>query len=103
MASSLFFVLKVDHNLISPQYLALYMNTNKFQNKLRLISAGSSIPSIPKKELLQLDIVFPALKEQKRIIKLNTLLEKDINIEKDILFHKKNLRKGLIEQLINYV
>ena len=97
VASSLFYVLKVDTDQILSQYLALCMNAPKFQHQLKLIGLGSNIPSIPKKELLRLTIDLPPLAVQQKTIELHQLMLKQMELEKKIMEKRKKMNQGLID------
>jgi len=98
--SSLFYIIRTDPNEILGEYLMLFLNTDKIQNKLKIIGAGTSIISIPKKELQQIEIVIPPIKKQKEIVELANLLDKDMELTSQLLNKKHELRKGLINKLI---
>lgn len=98
--SSLFYIIKTNPEEISGAYLAYYLNSDSVLHKLKLIGAGSSIISIPKRELTQVEVFIPSIDEQQRIISLAKLFEKDIALSKEILEKKKELKRGLINQMI---
>jgi len=98
--SSLFYTLKLDSNLILGEYLAYYLNSEKIQSKLKNIGAGATITSIPKRELEQIKIFIPSLKEQAKIVELARLLDKNIDLSKNIIEKKKILKRGLINKMI---
>lgn len=101
IASSVFYVIKVDTNLVLARYLALYLNLPRVQHTLKNIGLGVSTPSIPKKELQRLTIDLPSLKEQQRIINVIEVIDQQIEIENQILVEKKKLKTGLINYLIS--
>jgi restriction endonuclease S subunit len=98
--SSLFYILRANVEYILAEYLAYYLNSEKMQFELKSIGAGATITSIPKKELENLSLVIPSIDEQKRIIKLGNLLDKDVELTAKLLENKKNLKRGLINKLI---
>ena len=98
--SSVFFVIRVVDEQIVPAYLALYLNSERVQNQLRLISAGGTIPSIPKKELQQLTISVPNLEQQHEIIAMAELLVENLSLTEKLLEHKKTLQKTILNRMI---
>lgn len=100
VASSLFYVIKVDVTIVLPEYFTLLMNTSRIIHQLELISGGATVPSIPKKELLELEITIPSLTEQKKVIKATRLLDENIKLTTQLLENKKNLKQGVINKLI---
>lgn len=98
--SSLFYILKLKTDRILPAYLAHYLNSTRGQFELKQISAGGTLPSIPKKELKQIQIPIPALEEQQRVVQLAGILDKDIQLLEQLLDKKKTLKKGLLNLLL---
>lgn len=100
--SSIFYIIKIkDSNIVKGEYLADAINTEKINFKLKSIGAGTSIPSIQKNELAQLEFNIPSLEEQDKIIKLARLLDKDIELYSQILEKKKALKKSILNIVIN--
>lgn len=67
VASSVFYIMKVDEAKVLSDYLVCILNQPKSLAYFYGASAGSSIPSIRKKELLDFQIPLPSLEEQKKI------------------------------------
>jgi restriction endonuclease S subunit len=99
--SSIFYMIQTNPDEIIGDYLAYYLNSGNINQKLKLIGAGSQITSIPKKELEQLDIIIPPIEQQKKIVAMAKLLEKNIDLHKEIIEKKKSLKNGLISKMIN--
>lgn len=99
--SSLFYIIRTNSSEVLGAYLAHYLNTEKSQYKLKLIGAGATITSIPKKELAQLNIVLPSIDEQRKIVDFIDLLDEDLKLTQDLLNKRTALKKGLINRLIN--
>ncbi len=98
--SSLFYLLRPKTDVFLGQFLAYYLNTARMQHELKQIGAGGTMLSIPKKELMQLKINIPSLKEQHRIVKIANLVDQDIALAMQLLEKKKALKKGLINHLV---
>lgn len=94
VASSVFFVIKVHETKVLPDYLVCILNQPKSLAYFYGASAGSSIPSIRKKELLDFEIPIPPLNEQENIVSYyqNHLeqqkLISEIKSKNQILFHQ---------------
>lgn len=101
LPSSLFYIIKTNPNEILGEYLALYLNSAKTQYQLKFLGGGSSILSIRKKELMQLEITVPSLEEQKRLIEFSQLMNQEIAITEEILNQKKMRKNALINEIIN--
>jgi restriction endonuclease S subunit len=102
VASSLFFVIRVDPAVILPEYLVWFLNTTVTQSIIHTMARGSYIPSVSKKFLKDLKVSIPPINIQKKIIELLQIWrhEKEIMLqlleEKAKLYeqHCLNLAKG---------
>lgn len=100
IASSIFYIIKVKADLILADYLVCILNHPKSMSYFNGVSAGSSIPSIRKKELLDFEIPLPSKVEQEKIINIYKLHKKQQKIVTE-LKHKNQVRFNLvINQLI---
>lgn len=100
--SSLFYIIKInDSNKVAGEYLANYLNSEKVNYALKALSGGTSMPSIQKKELGQLNIYTPSIEKQKQIIEMSKLLNKDVELASKLLEKKKALKTGLLNIIIN--
>lgn len=100
IASSIFYVIRVNKTLAVPQYISTLFNSDKYQNQFQSMGAGSSIPSIRKGELESLIVDIPSLEVQNKIASLNNLHNSEISITNQIIQQKKVLFQGVINQLI---
>ena len=65
-----------------------------------LIGAGATITSIPKKELEEITVVIPSIKEQQRMVDFIDLLDEDLRLTQDLLKKRTALKKGLINRMM---
>src|SRR5690606_13860018 len=80
IASSIFFVIKVDRSRVIPEFLTTFFNMHQTQTYFQTLGAGSSIPSIRKSELEALTVELPPMELQKKAIGIKQLHYKDIEI-----------------------
>lgn len=99
--SSLFYIIRTNPSKVLGTYLAQYLNSEKVQYKLKLIGAGATITSIPKKELEQITITLPSLQKQRDFVEFIKLLDKDLKLTQDLLKKRTALKKGLINRMLN--
>ncbi|QDO95285.1 restriction endonuclease subunit S [Formosa sediminum] len=99
--SSLFYIIRTQSSVVLGEYLAQYLNTEKIQYNLKLIGAGGTITSIPKKELEEIKVHIPALKEQKKIVDFIELLDEDLRLTQELLEKRTALKKGLINKIMS--
>ena len=101
IASSIFFVLRVDKTKINPGYLVSVLNLPKNLLHFQQSASGSSIPSIRKSELADFTFNLITLEEQQRVVALQELYLKDIEITNNIISEKQKLFQTTISKIIN--
>ena len=97
VASSIFYIIKVDSTVVLPDYVTCILNHSKSISYFNQVSAGSSIPSIRKKELLDFEIFVPSMQMQKKIVDMYKIHKKEI----EILEQLKEKKQVLFNQIIN--
>lgn len=99
IASSVFFVVRLEGKEVEPEYLQWYLNTVKMQKELTNRTKGTHILSLSKKALSEVEVEVPPVGTQRQIIALTNLhqREKAISQElielKDIYIEKRILDK----------
>lgn len=99
VASTSFFVIRVQEdfsNKILPEFLVWSINHPTSQKFLKGKAIGSSIVSISKAVLEELEISIPSMETQKAIIKITNLRNTEKKLKKEI----ETLREKQIQQLI---
>jgi Type I restriction modification DNA specificity domain len=99
VASTSFFVIRLNetsHNNILPEFLAWYINQPISQKFLKGKAMGTSIASISKSVLEELEIFIPDLQTQRAILKITQLR----NSEKYLKQQIETLREKQIQQQI---
>lgn len=100
VASTSFFVIRLTDNKILPQYLAWFLNNYTTQTLLKGQAIGTSIPSISKQVLENLEIAVPSIETQKVILQITKLRNKEKYLKQEI----ETLReKQIQQQIINVI
>ena len=88
VASSTFLVIRLKdefkNSQILPEFLCWYINQPKTQEQLKAKARGSSIQSISKMDLLELEIHIPSVEKQRIIVKVVTLQKTEQSIIKKL-------------------
>lgn len=100
IASSIFFILSVDKSKIIPEYLVSVLNLPKNLMYFQQSASGSTIPSIRKSELADFTFNLIPLEEQQRVVALQELYLKDIEITNNIISEKQKLFQTAISKII---
>lgn len=96
VASTSFFVIRPTDKKVLPQYLAWFLNNHTAQTLLKSQAIGTSIPSISKQVLENLEITVPGIEIQKAILQITKLR----NEEKSLKQRIEALREKQIQQQI---
>ena len=96
VASTSFFVIRPSDKKVLPQYLAWFINNQSTQTLLKAQAVGTSIPSISKQVLENLEITVPNTETQKIILQITKLRNKEKSLKQKI----ETLREKQIQQQI---
>lgn len=97
VASSMFIVLRIkDRKKLLSDYLAWFINHPAIQTLLSSNSKGTSIPSLSKTDIGNLELNIPSIQKQKYILKIQALRQRETIIQRQII----QLRDQYIQQSI---
>lgn len=96
VASTSFFVVRLNDENILPGYLTWFLNHSGTQTLLKAQARGSSIASISKVVLAELEIPIPSIQKQELILRIFKLRNKERNLKQQI----ENLREIEIQNLL---
>ena len=96
VASTSFFVIRLTDNAIIPEYLTWYLNNPTILQGIKAQAIGSSMVSISKSVLEDLEISIPDLQTQRAILKITQLR----NTEKELKQQIEILREKQIQQQV---
>ncbi len=100
VASTSFFVIRLTNQKVLPAYLAWFLNSHPIQTLLKGQAIGTSIPSISKQVLENLEMVVPSIEIQKTILQITILRNKEKALKMEI----ETLReKEIQQQIINAI
>ena len=100
VASSIFFVIKPDPEKVVPGYLVSVLNLPKNLLHFQQSGAGSSIPSIRKSELLDFTFNLIPVEQQLKIVALQELYIKDIELTENLIKQKQLLFQTALSKII---
>lgn len=96
VASSTFFILTIIDKIISPEYLAWYLNSEKAKSYFKPFFIGVTIPNITKKVLEDMDVAIPDLSTQKLIISTDKLIKEEAQLLQSIASKKEKVISQLL-------
>ncbi len=103
VASTSFFVIRLKENTtnkILPEFLTWYINQPVSQRFLKGNAMGTSIASISKSVLEELEISIPDLQTQKTILKITHLRNSEKNLQQQIgMLREKQIQQKIINAI----
>ena len=100
VASTSFFVIRLYDNNLLPGYLTWFLNHPRTQTILKGQARGSSIASISKAVLSELEIPVPNIQKQELILQLFKLRNKEKNLKQQIeMLREKEIQHLLINAI----
>lgn len=93
-------VVKVNNKII-PEFLFYFLTFYKGISELQNVTEGSGQPKINKTKLKTINVLIPSIKEQEKIINILTIQDKKIETEETNLAKLKELKKGLMSDLLS--
>ncbi len=100
MATASLYILKTDKNIILPEFLAIWLNSNQGQSQIEKNTTGSGIKTITKTALENVEIKIPSLEKQQLIIDLYKTKEELNNKLKTKVKKVDNIFQGTLTQVI---
>lgn len=102
VASTSFFVIRSTNKKMLPQYLAWVLNSHTTQTLLKGQAIGTSIPSISKQVLENLEIAVPSIETQKAILQITKLRNKEKSLKQEIEVLRDKFLNQQLFQAMNY-
>ena len=84
IATSYFYILKLETDKVLPEYISWYLNQPPSQSYIQSHARGTGMLLIPKKDFIELAIDIPPMETQKIIVKLNQLQQKESCLLKEL-------------------
>ena len=103
VASTSFFVIRLNEDFqdkVLPEYVKWYLNSASIQNYLKSQAVGSSIVSISKSVLDELELSIPDLDTQKAILSITHLRNSEKKLQQQIEILRE---KQIQQQIINAI
>jgi restriction endonuclease S subunit len=91
--------MRVDEAKVNSKFLTYYLNSSIVKKALNSSITGTAIGMIKTKELEELEIQLPSLKEQKKIVEFLDLASKEINLLEEL----KNQKEKYYQEVFNNI
>lgn len=101
VASSSFLTLRIKRSdEVLPEYICWYINLDSTLKYLRSKAEGTGIPSISKATLAELDIPFPSIETQKKIVAIARLQADIQSLQKRIMEMRQQIIEYRLKKMI---
>lgn len=103
VASTTFFVIRLQTDLLLPAFLCWYLNHAEVMQKLTATAKGTSVPAIGKAALAAVEVICPSLETQQLIVQINSLSQRATAIQERLLLLKHQAtQQTLMRKLLNH-
>ncbi|HDB5349178.1 TPA: restriction endonuclease subunit S [Staphylococcus aureus] len=96
-----FFKIKFDKNLYDRLFLVVVLNSSKIQNKILSLAGSSTIPDLNHSDFYSISSSYPLLREQQKIGKFFSKLDRQIELEEQKLELLKQQKKGYMQKIFS--
>ncbi|HBI3613466.1 TPA: restriction endonuclease subunit S [Staphylococcus aureus] len=96
-----FFKIKFDKNLYDRLFLVEVLNSSKIQNKILYLAGSSTIPDLNHSDFYSISSSYPLLREQQKIGKFFSKLDRQIELEEQKLELLKQQKKGYMQKIFS--
>ncbi len=100
VATSSFFVLRIIEPRILPDFLCWFLNTPGILKILKSSAVGSSIPSITKSMIGDIEFEIPSIEKQRLLVDISNLQVREEELYKSISYQKKALTDRILFETI---
>ncbi len=100
VASQQFFIIKVDRQIVEPNYITWYLNYLNDSGYFEKENEGTYIPFISKKAVSEIKIPVPSISEQLKIVQLHRMVIKEAELLDQIKAKRKILERSVLGQFI---
>ena len=95
-----FFKVDYDRSKLNRNFLVLYLKSDKIQNKIMTYAGATTIPDLNHGDFYRIPVVIPPIEEQIKIATIIESVQNKINEEYNTLNGLKNIKQGLMQQLL---
>lgn len=102
LINSLLSVIRIDKRKIDAKYVAYYINSNTGQRILKLDFQSTAIPMLKTKDLENLEIILPPIEEQRRLVSLLELAQKEQELLLSLAQETQQLSQTILDTIIQH-
>jgi len=97
---SLFVIVRTTNKSLLPEYISLYLNSDKMKKQYSKESSGSVIQTLKTSSFKNLEIPFLELNFQEKAIQLNDLMKKEKILLLELMEQKELLNNSIMTQIL---
>lgn len=100
LVPSNFAIIRIEDNSFLPEYVSMFLNSEKMENEFKRSSVSTTIPLIKTSYLREVEIPEKKLEMQKKLLKFNDLQKKEIILVNNIIKEKLKLAQARIKKIL---
>lgn len=97
---SLFAVIRLETSILLPEYLSIYLNSDKMKRFYAKSAIGSAIQIIKTSMVKDLILKVPSLQRQQRVVEINKLILKEKELLSRLIKEKAKLHNAIMNKLM---
>ncbi len=97
---SLFTVIRLETDILIPEYLSIYLNSDKMKRYYSKRLIGSAIQIIKTSILRNVIVRFPDINQQKKVVEINKLILKEKKLLSKLVEEKAKYHKAIINKML---
>lgn len=97
---SLFTVIRLETDILIPEYLSIYLNSDKMKRFYAKRLIGSAIQIIKTSMLRDVVVRFPNINQQKKVVEINKLILKEKKLLSKLIEEKNKYHKSIINKML---
>lgn len=97
---SLFTVIRLETDILIPEYLSIYLNSDKMKRYYAKRLIGSAIQIIKTSMLRDVVVMFPDINQQKKVVEINKLILKEKKLLSQLIEEKNKYHKAIINKMM---
>lgn len=100
IAAPHFFIIRPDRAVVQPEFLAWFLNHTRAQRFFMQNAAGTSLPHVTRKNLIELTVALPPLEVQSQMARTYKCWLKEKQLTEQLLQQKEKLISGALDLML---
>ena len=99
VVTSNFLILRINHNLLLPEYLYWFLNTEAVRQKLYEQATSNMLGAVKKQTFVALEVTLPSLQEQGKFSQIHFLAQRENQLLRELAAQKKKYYSMVLNEI----